>query len=202
MPITITCTACGRKQQVREALGGKRVKCPGCGAAVEVPEAEAWTSSEPEGGASGLEQIRQCPSCKKEWPAATLVCTNCGYNFQTGRKLKTIYKVSQRTADFGIRFLGTFARYTIGRSRTGDLIFARKDWFVFIPFGTRTHNLRGYDTAVASYTRLSRKSEFSTIVVEGKGKEPLELYSGNWEQELKWLLDALQQIGGLTIKRL
>ena len=36
MPIPLTC-ACGRSLRIRDALAGRKVKCPGCGRALAVP---------------------------------------------------------------------------------------------------------------------------------------------------------------------
>jgi hypothetical protein len=38
MPIPLTC-ACGRSLRIRDALAGRKVKCPGCGSALAVPAA-------------------------------------------------------------------------------------------------------------------------------------------------------------------
>lgn len=45
MPILLAC-ACGKKMKARDELAGKKVKCPGCGAAVAVPLPEE--EAEPE----------------------------------------------------------------------------------------------------------------------------------------------------------
>lgn len=39
MPISITCTGCGKKLKAREALAGRTVACPGCGAQLTIPQA-------------------------------------------------------------------------------------------------------------------------------------------------------------------
>ncbi len=39
MPLTVQCEKCGKRLQAPDALAGKRVKCPGCGAPVAVPAA-------------------------------------------------------------------------------------------------------------------------------------------------------------------
>ena len=39
MPIPVTCSQCNSKLQAPDAAAGKRVKCPKCGAAIEVASA-------------------------------------------------------------------------------------------------------------------------------------------------------------------
>ena len=78
MPVRVKCPSCGRGLQVPERLLGKPVKCPGCGKAMTI----AARTGTP-GGA------RHCPSCGAELGPDAVLCTGCGFNTKTGRKLTT-----------------------------------------------------------------------------------------------------------------
>ena len=43
MPISVTCTGCGKTLTIRDELMGKRIKCPACGTAFSAAEAVAQT---------------------------------------------------------------------------------------------------------------------------------------------------------------
>src|SRR5262249_6581835 len=40
MPVAFSCPECGKQLNVRDDLAGKRIKCPGCGAVVSVPDSD------------------------------------------------------------------------------------------------------------------------------------------------------------------
>lgn len=48
MPIDAVCDECGKNLRVRDAMAGKRVRCPGCSAAVTVPTPLEEVENEPE----------------------------------------------------------------------------------------------------------------------------------------------------------
>ncbi len=70
-PITVTCTSCKKKLQVKAALAGKAVKCPGCGGVVKIPapaaDGEEWLDVN-EAAAPPPEQPAPAPS-KDRGPA-------------------------------------------------------------------------------------------------------------------------------------
>ncbi len=108
MSISVECH-CGERLSVPSDLAGKRYPCPVCQANLEVPSEETAHSEE---SAYRAEAICKCPKCRKEWPNKTAVCIECGYNFRTGKKLKTIRKVRDRYVDLGKPFLGSYSRYS------------------------------------------------------------------------------------------
>lgn len=91
MPIPVACQ-CGATFQAKDALAGKRVKCPKCGSPLSIPR--------PASGPAPLEDLLDdvkveettaphCPSCNAELKPGAVLCVNCGYDLKTGRKLKT-----------------------------------------------------------------------------------------------------------------
>lgn len=90
-------------------MAGKRVKCPGCGQAINVPGGEGRAAPAParpaasppspaassrmddlfdeEGFSAQVEAV--CPACRTEMPGSAVLCTKCGYNKQTGEILES-----------------------------------------------------------------------------------------------------------------
>lgn len=106
MPIQIQCS-CGKRLQVKEQFAGKAVKCPGCGAAIQVPgggaaaapmaaqpmpqQAPAPTQSalgnlfDEEGFETNVNSA--CPACGATMAPNAVLCTKCGYNRATGERV-------------------------------------------------------------------------------------------------------------------
>ena len=63
--ISCRCGQCGKDLKVKDELAGKRVKCPGCGKPVAVPELAASVSPQPPSqvkpGSGSLEEERTLP---------------------------------------------------------------------------------------------------------------------------------------------
>lgn len=95
VPIVVQC-ACGKKLKAPDSAGGKRVRCPACGKGVPVPAAEPWVHEEL---AAQPPRVELCPSCQRPMPPGAVVCTQCGFNIQTGKQLS----VQKRTAAAGPR---------------------------------------------------------------------------------------------------
>lgn len=90
MPVIVQCEACGVRLKASEKLLGKRVRCK-CGAAVPMPP-------DPMGpevaDLSGLiDEISpvamSCPSCAAAMDISAVLCVACGFNKQTGKKMKS-----------------------------------------------------------------------------------------------------------------
>src|SRR5262245_43431015 len=118
MSIRFSCT-CGKPLQVKDEQAGTRARCPFCRAVVSVP---AGAQEEPE-SLPGVVPFMTCPKCKAEWPPETVVCVGCGYNFKTGKKLKTRYKVTDQFIDLGTTWMGTYTRFAVKRDKKGRRLF-------------------------------------------------------------------------------
>lgn len=97
MPITFSCTQCGKKLKAPDNATGKKVRCPGCELVLEVPEpifeAESVEPAAPkdEGGAYAVapsttsppeqaqrEPRRPCPMCGEMIRETAAKCRYCG----------------------------------------------------------------------------------------------------------------------------
>lgn len=86
MPISFSCP-CGQPLQAPDKIQGKKIKCPGCGKTLTVPGTAAQAAVPSPVIGFAAEADRVCPECQKKLPAAALVCTGCGFNFKTGKKV-------------------------------------------------------------------------------------------------------------------
>jgi len=75
--ITLNCPDCDRQYELEDTMAGKKAACQ-CGAILFVPK----TVDAPPG-----EKI--CPQCSSSAKEESVICIKCGYNFQTGGKLRT-----------------------------------------------------------------------------------------------------------------
>lgn len=98
MPIRLKCT-CGKALSLKDEFAGKVIKCPGCTKKLRVPTGKpvAAAASKP-AAKSDLDDLfaeegfdRQvasaCPECGKEMEAQSVLCTNCGFNKQSGERM-------------------------------------------------------------------------------------------------------------------
>ncbi|TWT75147.1 zinc ribbon domain-containing protein [Allorhodopirellula solitaria] len=117
MPIAVKC-GCGKQLKVRDELAGKAIKCPDCASVVKVPagggaaakprpakprptapRAAAPARPAPMPESSELDDLfaeegmdremgAVCPACRKELPPGAVLCTNCGFNKETGERFE------------------------------------------------------------------------------------------------------------------
>ncbi|GEM_PF-4322847 len=73
MSIKTHCPHCKKTFSLRDEMAGKRIKCPRCDKPYAVGQDEDGTP---------------CPSCHAIIAQNGILCVNCGYNTQTGQKLK------------------------------------------------------------------------------------------------------------------
>lgn len=89
MSIRLACPGCGKRFTISDSLAGKRCKCSGCGAALTVPQ----VAPPPIAGA-------RCPACQATLLGGAVLCTRCGYDFRTGRRISSAprepSRISQR----------------------------------------------------------------------------------------------------------
>ena len=96
MAIKIVCD-CGRELKLKDEFAGKKGKCPGCGAVIQVPtpeETEAQAAAEAAARAEAEAipeppsevETKPCVHCRKPIPTDATFCTHCGTHLRTGRK--------------------------------------------------------------------------------------------------------------------
>jgi len=121
MAVRIKCK-CGKVLTVKDELRGKAVKCPGCASVVRVPAgnaaksagqpAAARQSGRPRSPATselddlfseeGFDRVvgAVCPACGAEMKPNAVLCTQCGYNKQTGQRIES-HQVAGADVDMG-----------------------------------------------------------------------------------------------------
>ena len=106
MAIRVHCGKCKAAFQAKDALAGRRVKCPKCKDSLTIPTPQKSTAKQ--GAAAGAggghnplldiledEDIRPmsrgpvCQNCNSEIGAGAVICVNCGFNQETGAQLET-----------------------------------------------------------------------------------------------------------------
>ena len=75
--ITLNCPDCGQNYELEDSMAGKKASCA-CGAMLFVPD----TPDIPEG-------FKACPACKSTTSEDSVICVSCGYNYQTGGRMRS-----------------------------------------------------------------------------------------------------------------
>lgn len=118
MAIKAKCGNCGTGFKAKDALAGRKVKCPKCAQPLKIPaagsspktpakKAAAKVRSKQTAGAAGrsapnpmLDLLRDagvqsmpsgpvCSSCGSEMGPTAIICVECGFNTETGQRLTT-----------------------------------------------------------------------------------------------------------------
>ncbi len=199
MSIELRCS-CGKRLSVDDEQAGRKVRCPACQGMLRVP----GTATEHDG--YGMEASRKCPSCRREWPEDTVVCINCGYNFETGKKMETVYQVLDRTVDIGVTWLGCYTRFVIFRDRKGYAKLTIAKRFLFLPVGTRVIDLKGYDSVLTDVSLGYHDEDGGSpdvyyLELEGPRKRPVRILTTSNEWKMREVLDTLQEAARLQVKR-
>ncbi len=95
----VKCGSCQKKLKAHEKLAGKKVKCPGCGAVLKIPQPGSTATAASSAASSAASQREDiplqepkestCPSCRKPLSPSAVLCVDCGYDLRSGRKLQT-----------------------------------------------------------------------------------------------------------------
>ena len=115
MPISVKCR-CGAAFKAQDHLAGKRVKCPKCGDAINVPRPQAAPDPlrpAPAGDDNPLSGLLEeagvkpvasgptCPSCNAEMDPTAVICLECGYNVVSGEFLETYVELEEKKRQVG-----------------------------------------------------------------------------------------------------
>ena len=122
---------CGQKFAAKAQLAGKTVECPKCGSPLKIPDAKqprqparpkpqpkpqqkqtpeaAALAAMPDPMGDPLDQAKLdgqsppnlCPGCRVVMPQGAIVCVQCGYNQQLGRKMETVHETEEPAAPQG-----------------------------------------------------------------------------------------------------
>ena len=81
--IAVVCN-CGKRLKAKPELVGKKVKCPGCGSALVVPQKAVPTPTLGNGSpAPTVVAEKECPTCQAMVAAAAILCVCCGFDFRS-----------------------------------------------------------------------------------------------------------------------
>lgn len=125
MSILVNCGACGRELRAKDDAAGKKAKCPGCQAIIQIPVAEKFADeAEGDGDLRNLpvdefaDDLQPCPACGESVSSTARECRHCGEELQGASSWKKSSRRSSRsshrqtgeypTADLGKRFIGKF----------------------------------------------------------------------------------------------
>jgi hypothetical protein len=115
--IAVTCK-CGKAFQAKLELAGKRVKCPACGDPITIKPPKSATLATTKKSTAAAKPVKQesmmsemfdeigfameegggvgrkCPECKSPMAAEAILCIDCGYNENLGKKMKVVRPVT------------------------------------------------------------------------------------------------------------
>ncbi len=94
-PIVTSCPECKKQMKAPAELGGKKVRCKGCGHAFTLPAPAAApkpavieADDSPYGVKKDDLDVPRCPHCAKELESdEVVICVNCGYNMKTRQRV-------------------------------------------------------------------------------------------------------------------
>lgn len=119
MAIRATCGSCNSTFNARDELAGKRVKCPKCAQGMKIPAlAAAPVSARSAGKAAAMDPMEAllkeanvgesihsgpiCPDCATPIVPGAIICVDCGFNLETGKKLRTASETEDGEVDTGL----------------------------------------------------------------------------------------------------
>lgn len=117
--ISVHCK-CGKKLKAPASAVGRKAKCPKCGniliveapppaPADELDDALYELGGQEQAAATQQSAATICPSCRAAMAAGAVLCTSCGYDTRTGKKLGTekasVAAAAPRPAAVGTRYI-------------------------------------------------------------------------------------------------
>lgn len=100
--ITLKCK-CGQKFNAKAELAGKKIKCPKCEQPIRVPAGNKIAKAKPPTQEASIGDLfdevgfntedgsahRKCPECRAPMTDEAIICIDCGYNENTGKRMET-----------------------------------------------------------------------------------------------------------------
>lgn len=98
MPIEVTCQ-CGKRLKAKDELAGRAVKCPSCQQPLQIPARQPAAPAAPVANSAFADLFDDvgishqtgpvCPACNAGVAAEAVICIHCGFNLETGQRLRT-----------------------------------------------------------------------------------------------------------------
>jgi len=130
MAISATCDSCKESFRARDELAGKRVKCPKCKSPMAIPQATSKPARKPKPAATKpkskpkpkpkpvamdpmeallneanigpINRGPMCPDCGTPVSQGTVICVDCGFNIETGSRLRTSASYEEGAGSAGL----------------------------------------------------------------------------------------------------
>ena len=109
--LAVKCS-CGKAFAAKPELAGKKVRCPSCKEPVKIPSSEPKSATPEQAKAKSSDDLfdeleigfrggggRRCPECKRSMPETAIVCIECGYNENLGRRMKVDRPITKEDRD-------------------------------------------------------------------------------------------------------
>lgn len=191
MPINLNC-GCGKKFIVGDDHPGRKVRCPACQDLLDLPGA----NPEQEQGYA-LAAVRKCPHCKREWPGQTVLCVECGHNFETGQRLRTLHTFK------AVALPGSGGCVFLQRNIDGVVTIATCCKFLFWTWGRRDYRLDSFTTIYTDYEASDNYEDAGpySVHLEGPGGQRLCVYAGSSGRDFRQTIDLLDEWGTFQIRR-
>jgi hypothetical protein len=88
--IEFVCPGCEQTLEAPAEMAGEVIECPSCQTAMTIPAAEEPMPGEPEEGAEAPDGEQPvCPACGNELAAGAVLCVQCGYHTELGKRIST-----------------------------------------------------------------------------------------------------------------
>src|ERR1043166_3425778 len=71
------------------------------------------------------EDASNCPCCQADMAAGAVLCLQCGYDAQTGKRPAPAYRTHDEVEEIGSRALGSFTEYIFRRDPNDGLVLIR-----------------------------------------------------------------------------
>jgi hypothetical protein len=101
--------------------------------------------------------------------------------------------------------VGCYSRFAIHVDAKGRRSLVIRSWFLWIPLGTTTVDLKGYDSVVTGYELVATnrtRYDWFPVALKGPSKDPRQIWSGRNEESMHELVDFLRDAAGLTVGRM
>ena len=103
MTIRISCSACHAGFTAPDSLGGKKGRCPKCGATIEVPAAASDSAEAPEAVVADDGELVACGGCGASFSSAAARCPSCGVaRRRAARPEGGAFELEQRAMNKGV----------------------------------------------------------------------------------------------------
>ncbi len=187
MSIEVHCE-CGKVLRVEERHAGKKVRCSQCQALVSIPEKDNVQGYD-------LAAFVTCPQCDRHWEPGTAVCIDCGWNFRTGKPMKTKYRLIDRVLPGSYSWFGFEHRLVLTRGQDGILKLKLFRKLFFIRRKTVSIKLADYQQIVTDYKVVDNGqtvTEEYRVDLEGVRRRSISVYRGSNQVTMKETIDMLQ----------